>query len=357
MVRAKQPREGSTVRSGKRAYPPVASQDVDDLRTMLLMRRFEDAAAEGYSKAKIGGFLHLDNGQEAAALGTIGLLHADDYIVTHYRDHGHAIARGVEPERIMAELYGKATGVCGGKGGSMHLFDAKRNFMGGYAIVTGHLPMACGLGLAMKYQGRDSVVLCIFGDGAVNEGEWHEALNLAAVWKLPVLFFCLNNEYAMGTAIGVTSAVTNIAERSAAYGIAAARCDGMDLWDTRAAMEKATAHIRSGKGPYALEAMTYRFRGHSMADPEFYRTKQEVRERREAADPIEIVRAWLEEGGLIDAAAYDRMVAEVNQQVEECVRYAEESPDPEPGELYTDIYAGTVGTGVPGPAVDLGRGA
>ncbi|HWO94529.1 MAG TPA: thiamine pyrophosphate-dependent enzyme, partial [Dehalococcoidia bacterium] len=234
---------------------------------MLLIRRFEDAAAEQYTRARIGGFLHLYNGQEAVAVGAIPVLREDDYIVTHYRDHGQALARGIEPGRVMAELFGKETGVSRGKGGSMHLFDASRHFMGGYAIVGGHLPLACGLALAAQYRGEDTAVLCFFGDGAVNEGEWHESLNLAAVWNLPVVFFCENNEYAMGTAISRASAVIEVWKRTCAYDIPSERIDGMDLWAVRDATQRALAHVRAGKGPILLEAVTYRFRGHSMADP------------------------------------------------------------------------------------------
>ncbi len=347
MVRADRP---TRAKRGAAAAPGAAvdRKNIDDLRMMLLIRRFEDAAAEGYARARIGGFLHLYNGQEAIAAGAIGVLAEEDYVVTHYRDHGHALARGSDPRRVMAELYGKATGVSSGKGGSMHLFDAERNFMGGYAIVGGHLPIACGLGLALQYRQTPGAVLCFFGDGSVNEGEWHESMNLAAVWKLPVIFFCENNGYAMGTEISRTSAVTDIYKRASAYDIPAEKVDGMDLWAVRTATEKALAHVRGGAGPYMIEAVTYRFRGHSMADPELYRSKDEVAGQRSSRDPIDRVRTRLEEAGLLDAVAFDAMREDVERDIGIAVQYAEDSPDPKPEALYDDVYRGLAGTGTTG---------
>jgi pyruvate dehydrogenase E1 component alpha subunit len=312
-------------------------QLIDMLRQLLLIRRFEEKAAEMYARQKIAGFLHLYIGEEAVAAGAINALNDDDQIVTHYRDHGHALARGVEPDRIMAELFGKDTGVSRGKGGSMHLFDAKRSFMGGYAIVGGHLPLACGLALANQRLRNGRIVLCIFGDGAVNQGAFHESLNLASVWKLPVLFLCENNFYGMGTDIRRVSAVIEVYKRAQVYAMPAEQVDGMDALAMYAATQRYARDIRSGKGPALLEAITYRFRGHSMADPEFYRSKEEVQRWRDL-DPITVLRKKLEQDGTIDAAAFEALQREVEQVVDESVRFAEESPLPPPEALYSNVY-------------------
>jgi len=313
------------------------SQRIDLLRQMMLIRRFEEKSAEMYAKQRIAGFLHLYTGQEAVAAGAIAALRDDDYVVTHYRDHGHALARGLEPGRVMAELFGRDTGVSRGKGGSMHLFDAEHNFMGGYAIVAGHMPLACGLALASQQLRKNRITLCIFGDGAVNEGEFHEALNLAAVWKLPVVFLCENNFYGMGTDIRRVSAVIEVYKRAAAYAIPAEQVDGMDVLAMYEATQRAAERARSGEGPVFLEAITYRFRGHSMADPEFYRKKDELEQWR-ARDPIVSFRALLTQDGAIDDATFDRLQADVEDVVNEAVRFAEESPKPPPEALYQDVY-------------------
>jgi pyruvate dehydrogenase E1 component alpha subunit len=312
-------------------------QLIDLLRQMMLIRRFEEKAAEMYARGRIAGFLHLYSGQEAVAVGSIAAINDDDHIVTHYRDHGHAIARGLDPGRVMAELFGKDTGVSRGKGGSMHLFDVERFFMGGYAIVAGHLPLACGLALANQRLGNGRIVLCIFGDGAVNEGEFHEALNLAAVWKLPVLFLCENNFYGMGTDIRRVSAVTGVYERAQAYAIPSEQVDGMNVLETYEATQRAARRVRSGEGPAFLEAITYRFRGHSMADPEFYRGKEEM-ERWRARDPIITYQRTLEKEGVIDDATFQALQAEVEDAVNEATRFAEESPKPPPEALYEHLY-------------------
>jgi pyruvate dehydrogenase E1 component alpha subunit len=328
---------GAVAQAAHEAYPND-EQLVAFLREMQLIRRFEERAAEMYTRRKIGGFLHLYVGEEAVATGVISRLRPQDYIVTHYRDHGHAIARGLDPNAIMAELFGKETGVSHGKGGSMHLFDAQKGFLGGYAIVAGHLPIATGLAYAAKARGEDRVTLCIFGDGAVNEGEFHEALNLAAVWKLPVIFLCENNLYGMGTALAEASATLELYKFAAGYNIPGARCDGMDVQDSYRAMGEAMEHVRSGAGPYFLEAMTYRFRGHSMADPELYRSKEEVARWREK-DPIATLRRDLLARGVIDQRQSEAIDASVEQQVEAAIRFADESPNPPMSDLYTDIYA------------------
>jgi pyruvate dehydrogenase E1 component alpha subunit len=310
---------------------------VDFLRRMMLMRRFEEKSAEMYARQKIAGFLHLYIGEEAVATGAIAALQDNDYIVTHYRDHGHALARGIDPGRIMAELYGRDTGVSRGKGGSMHLFDAEKSFMGGYAIVAGHLPLACGLALANQQLRNGRIVLCIFGDGSVNQGMFHEALNLASVWKLPIIFLCENNFYGMGTDIRKVSAVIEVYKRAQSYAIPAEQVDGMDVLAMYEATQRVASQVRAGHGPHFLEAITFRYRGHSMADPELYRDKDEVQRWREL-DAITTFRASLQKDGVIDDAAFSALEQEVEDAVNEAVRFAEESPKPELDQLYSDVY-------------------
>jgi pyruvate dehydrogenase E1 component alpha subunit len=243
------------------------SELLEMYRLMVLIRRFEEVAAEQYALGKIAGFLHLYIGEEAVAVGAIRAMDPDDHLVTHYRDHGYALALGLDPRRCMAELFGKATGLVGGRGGSMHFADASKHFWGGYAIVAGLLPIAAGLGLASKYLNQRRVAVAIFGDGATNNGAFHEALNFAALWKLPVLFLCENNQYGMGTAVQYASAVREMYRKACAYDIPAERVDGQNVLAVYEAMKRALEHCRSGNGPYFLEALTYRYRGHSMADP------------------------------------------------------------------------------------------
>jgi pyruvate dehydrogenase E1 component alpha subunit len=310
---------------------------IDLLRKMMLIRRFEEKAAEMYARQKIAGFLHLYIGEEAVAAGAISALHDDDHIVTHYRDHGHALARGVEPGRVMAELFGKDTGVSRGKGGSMHLFDPQHFFMGGYAIVGGHLPLACGLALANQQLRNGRIVLCIFGDGAVNQGMFHESLNLAAVWKLPIIFLCENNFYGMGTDIGRVSAVVEVYKRAEAYAIPGEQVDGMDVLAMYEATRRLAQQVRAGQGPAFLEAITFRFRGHSMADPELYREKQEVQRWRDL-DPITTFRRKLEQQSVIDEAAFQSLQQQAEDLVNEATRFAEESPKPPPEALFQGVY-------------------
>jgi len=307
------------------------------LRKMMLMRRFEEKAAEMYARQKIAGFMHLYIGEEAVAAGAIGALNDDDHIITHYRDHGHALARGVDPGRIMAELFGKDTGVSRGKGGSMHLFDAERSFMGGYAIVAGHLPLACGLALANQQQRNGRVVLCIFGDGSVNQGMFHESLNLAAIWKLPIIFLCENNFYGMGTDIRKVSAVIEVYKRAESYAIPAEQVDGMDVLAMYEATQRVARRARGGHGPVFLEAITFRFRGHSMADPELYRDKEEVQRWRDL-DPITNFRNKLQADGAIDDATFATLQQEIEDTVNAAVQFAEESPNPPLEALYSDVY-------------------
>ena len=308
------------------------------LHQMLLIRKFEDKAGELYARGKIAGFLHLYNGEEASAVGAISTLEEHDLLITHYRDHGHAIARGMDVNRCMAELFGKATGVAKGHGGSMHFFDASLGMLGGWAIVAGHLPLAVGLGLASNVLGKKQVVLCIFGDGATNNGYFHEALNMASLWKVPVVFLCENNLYGMGTAVHRASAVTEMYRKAAAYDIPAEQVDGMDLFAVREATAKAVAHARRGDGPYFLEVLVYRFRGHSMADPILYRDKSEVEEWKQK-DPIVLFRRKLEEEGLLSPQELERIERETDELVFESVRFSEESPDPPLTDLYEYIYA------------------
>jgi pyruvate dehydrogenase E1 component alpha subunit len=308
------------------------------LHQMLLIRKFEDKSGELYARGKIAGFLHLYNGQEASAVGAISTLAEHDLLITHYRDHGYAIARGLDVNRCMAELLGKATGIVKGHGGSMHFFDVSLGMLGGWAIVAGHLPLAVGLGLASNYLGKQQVVLCFFGDGATNNGYFHEALNMAKLWKVPVVFLCENNLYGMGTAVHRASATLEMSRKAAPHGIPAQRVDGMDVLAVREATTKAVEHARRGDGPFFLEVLTYRFRGHSMADPILYRDKDEVEEWKQR-DPIVIFRQRLEKEGLLSPQEMEQIERETDEMVVEAVRFAEESPDPPLTDLYKDIYA------------------
>jgi len=309
---------------------------------MLLIRRFEERSAEMYALGKIGGFCHLYIGEEAVAVGAVDALRPDDYVFSAYRDHGHCLARGSDPKRVMAELFGRAGGLCKGKGGSMHLVDAERRFMGGYAIVGGHLPLAAGVGFAVKYRGGDQVVLCFFGEGAVPSGACHETLNLAALWDLPVLFLCENNRYGMGTPVERAVALyADVAQNAAAHGIDSGRVDGMDVLAVREAVGKAVEQVRSGHRPYFLEATTYRFMGHSMADPAHghYRTKAEVDEAKKR-DPLLLLRTRMLGERLATEADFKTIEQDVGKIVREAVEFAEASPAPSESALEDDVYAG-----------------
>ena len=326
------------VETAERAAP-AREKLIEFYRQMYLIRRFEEAAAVQYQRRKIGGFLHLYIGEEAVAVGAIDNLLPQDTIVSHYREHGHALARGSDPKALMAELFGRATGVSKGKGGSMHLYDAGRGFLGGYAIVGGHLPIAVGLAMAHQHKQDNGISVCFFGDGAVNEGEFHEALNLASVWKTPVLFLCENNLYGMGTALERASAVPEVYKRAAAYNVPAERCNGMDVREMNAAARKAVDYVRGEQKPFLLEAMCYRFRGHSMADPELYRQKEEVAQWR-LRDPITKLRQELIRDGQATEEELNAIDARVEAEIDEAVRFADESPEPPPEELWTDVYVG-----------------
>jgi pyruvate dehydrogenase E1 component alpha subunit len=304
---------------------------------MLLIRRFEEKCAELYGLGKIRGFLHLYIGEEAVAVGALPHLAPDDAIVSTYREHGHALIRGIPAGAVMAEMFGKANGCSGGRGGSMHLFDVGRRFYGGNAIVAGGLPVAVGLALADKLQGRSRVTLCLFGDGAVAEGEFHESLNLAALWKLPVLFLCENNLYAMGTHVERHQASTDIHAKAAGYGISAAQVDGMDLLAVRDAMASAVQHVRNGSGPYLLEARTYRFQAHSMYDAELYRDKEEVSQWRQR-DPINLLIDRLKQQSWWQKDLTSSLESRITQEVNEAVAYAEAGPWEPIATLEENVY-------------------
>jgi pyruvate dehydrogenase E1 component alpha subunit len=309
------------------------------LSQMWLIRRFEEKAAESYALGKIGGFLHLYIGQEAVAVGATSVLRPDDYAISGYREHGHCLAKGSDPRRVMAELYGRRDGLCKGKGGSMHLFDKSVNFLGGNAIVGAHLPAAAGVGFAIKYQGGDQVVLCSFGEGAVPEGEFHESLNLAALWKLPVIFICENNRYAMGTAIERALARTEVWRFAESYAMPGESVDGMDILAVRDCIGRAVERARRDKTPALIEARTYRFRGHSMRDPagSVYRTREEV-EREKERDPIVIFSERCLRDGILAEADIKAIEKDVNDTVDDAVAFADASPEPPAEWLFTDVY-------------------
>ena len=292
------------------------------LKGMIRIRRFESKCAELYTQQKIGGFLHLYDGEEAVAVGVIPRLQAKDRIIATYREHGHALARGMPMTTVLAEMYGKVEGCSGGRGGSMHLFSREANFYGGNAIVGGGLPLAVGLALADKMQGTGGVTTCFFGEGAVAEGEFHEALNLASLWDLPVLFVCENNGYAMGTALDLTEAETDISAKARSYAIEGETVDGMDVVAVEAATRRALSAINELNEPYFLECRTYRFRAHSMFDAQSYRSKAEVEDWREKG-PIVRFQGWLQESGLLHADEVEVIIAEVDAEIAEAVAFAE----------------------------------
>jgi pyruvate dehydrogenase E1 component alpha subunit len=311
------------------------------LNQMILIRRLEEKCAEAYSLGKIGGFCHLYIGQEAVAVGALSALRPDDYVLTSYRDHGHAVAKGTSPDEIMAELYGKAGGCSAGKGGSMHLFDADVNFLGGHAIVGGQIPLATGIAFASKYKGTDQVTLCFFGEAAVNQGAFHESLNMAQLWKLPCIYICENNQYGMGTSLQRAMSLHDVSEKACAYEMTSEFVDGMDVLAVREAVARAVERARRDYSPSLLEVRTYRFMGHSMSDPGNYRTRTEI-EKHQERDPIKLFTASLKEKGILTDDNLAAIEKDVREQVEHAARFAEESPEPDPAELYTDVYASPV---------------
>jgi len=319
---------------------------VDIYHQMLLVRRFEEKSAEAYSAGKIGGFCHLYIGQEAVAIGAISAIRKDDYVLTSYREHAHAIAKGMSPESVMAELFGKATGCSKGKGGSMHMFDKEVNFLGGHAIVAGQIPLATGVAFASKYKGTDQVTLCFFGEAAVNQGAFHESLNMAQLWKLPCIYICENNQYGMGTSLERAMSSHDISQKACAYDIAAEFVDGMDVLAVREATLRAVERARKNYLPTLLEVRTYRFMGHSMSDPGNYRTRAEI-ERHQERDPIKLFSASLKEENILSDSEFQKIDEQVKEQVEHAVQFAEQSPLPDPKELYTDVYANPIKPGRP----------
>ena len=330
---------------------PAASSSKDTLtdksslltlyREMLLIRRFEEKTAEMYQAAKIGGFCHLNIGEEATIVGTISALRPQDYVYSTYREHGHALAKGVDPNAVMAELFGKETGTSHGRGGSMHLFSQEHRFYGGYAIVGQALPIACGSAYAINYEEKDEVVMSIFGDGATNIGAFHESLNVAKLWHLPIVFVCVNNLYGMGTAVNRASAVTEIWKKACAYDMTGERVDGMDVLAVRRITDQLVAQAREKHEPSLLECVTYRYRGHSMSDPDTYRGKDEIKEW-QTRDAILSLGDYMKKQKMIDDQQLQKLDEEVIAQVEEAVKFAEESPEPDPKDLYRDVYAGEV---------------
>ncbi|MEW5982425.1 MAG: pyruvate dehydrogenase (acetyl-transferring) E1 component subunit alpha [Acidobacteriota bacterium] len=312
---------------------------VDVLYQMLLGRRFEEKCAEMYALQKIGGFCHLYIGQEAVAIGAISTLRPDDYILTSYREHVHALAKGSNPGRVMAELFGRRDGVSRGKGGSMHLFDIEKGLLGGHAIVGGHIPLATGVAFATKYRQQDQVTVCFFGEAAVNIGAFHESLNMAALWKLPCVYIVENNRYGMGTAIERASAIYDVAQRACAYDMASETVDGMDVLAVREVVGRAVDLARAENLPTLIEARCYRFMGHSMSDPVHghYRTKEEVEEQKQM-DPIRSYFDTLAEAGLIDQKGLEELDRKAREVTDSAIQFADASPEPSVDELYEDVY-------------------
>jgi pyruvate dehydrogenase E1 component alpha subunit len=316
---------------------PDAPTCYELLRQMTLIRRFEEEAGRQYQRAKAGGFLHLAIGEEATIVGTASVMRDEDYLIGAYRTHGHAIARGTDPKRVMAELFGRIDGTSGGRGGSMHVFDRERRFMGGYGIVGGSLPIAAGLALASDYRGEDSVTVCMFGDGASNTGNFGETMNLAALWKLPVFFLVENNLYGMGTSVERHSAQTDLSKKAKGYGVPGERIDGMDVIAVREGVAEGIRRAREDRRPTLLEAFTYRFRGHSAADPEVYREREEVEEWREK-DPIETFAKRCVKDGVLGEREVKEVRDKAEEQVLAAVEFADASPEPALDTLYENLY-------------------
>jgi len=316
--------------------PFTRDEDIEAYRTMLLIRRFEEKAGQLYGMGHIGGFCHLYIGQEAVVVGMQMAMKDGDQVITAYRDHGHTLAVGMDPDRVMAELTGRRDGCSKGKGGSMHMFSPENHFYGGHGIVGACTPLGAGLAFANKYRGNDHVCVCYFGDGAANQGQVYETFNMAELWSLPVIFVIENNKYAMGTSIERSSSTTHLSQRGLSFGIPGEHVDGMDVVAVRAAGERAIEGAREGRGPYILEMLTYRYRGHSMSDPAKYRTREEVQQMRETHDAIEQVRQRLLKGGMSedDLKAIDKQVRE---KVNAAADFALSDPEPDADELYTDV--------------------
>lgn len=326
----------------KEATPRAIPESADELHRahylMVLIRRFEDKAFEMYTRAKIGGYCHVNIGEEASVVGAVLPMRDTDWIISYYREHGHILARGTEPKYIMAELYGKESGVAGGRGGSMHLFDRERRFLGGYGIVGGQMPLAIGTGMSSKHRGTDEVTLCFTGDGATNIGSFHESMNMIGLWKLPVIMYVVNNQYGMGTSVERSSAITDLWRKAEAYAIPSQRVDGMDFFAVKTAMEECLRRARSGNGPSLLEAYTYRYRGHSVADAgRSYRTLEEMQQWRER-DPIGLFEQRVLDAGVLKEDDFHQNELEADRAVEEAVRFADESPQPPVSTLFDHLY-------------------
>ncbi|GAB6053750.1 pyruvate dehydrogenase (acetyl-transferring) E1 component subunit alpha [Magnetospira thiophila] len=336
------PRRGN---GRKRATAPTAPAATPEeliryYRDMLLIRRFEEKAGQLYGMGLIGGFCHLYIGQEAVVVGTQAASQPQDTVITSYRDHGQMLAFGMDPKGVMAELTGRRGGYSKGKGGSMHMFSAENGFYGGHGIVAAQVPIGTGLAFAHKYKGDGGVCYAYFGDGAANQGQVYESFNMAALWHLPVVYIIENNKYGMGTSIERHAATTEMARRGEAYDIPGDQVNGMNVVEVRDAVARAAEHCRTGKGPYILEMKTYRYRGHSMSDPAKYRTKEEVSKVRAESDPIDLVRAMIAEGPHLDEAGLKEIDKEVKAIVTQAAAYAQESPEPDPSELFTDVLIG-----------------
>jgi pyruvate dehydrogenase E1 component alpha subunit len=341
-----------TVKTAQAGGTPTSERPLPDrttclelLETMALIRRFEEEAGRQYQRAKAGGFLHLAIGEEATIVGTVSAMRSEDYLVGTYRTHGHAIARGTEPERVMAELFGRVDGTSGGRGGSMHIFDAERRFMGGYGIVGGNLPLAAGMALASDYLGDEAVTVCMFGDGASNSGNFGETMNLAALWRLPVVFILENNLYGMGTAVERHSAVTDFSKKAEGLGVPGVRADGMDVVAMRETVAEHLRIAREDRRPTMVEAFTYRYRGHSAADPEVYREKEEVEEWRKK-DPIEMFASRLVAEGMLSEGEREQIDERADAAVLAAVEFADASPEPSLDSLYDHLYV--LGDQIPG---------
>src|ERR1041384_6275094 len=337
----KQERDEAKQRQKERLSAISHEELIEIYRQMLLIRHFEEQSAAVYVAGKIGGFCHLYIGQEAVGVGAISAIRKDDYVLASYREHGLALAKGMSARSIMAELYGKATGCSKGKGGSMHMFDKSLGFLGGHAIVGGQIPLATGTAFATKYQGTDQVTLCFFGEAAVNQGAFHESLNMAQLWKLPCIYICENNQYGMGTSLARAMSLSDISKKASAYEMASEFVDGMDVLAVREATLRAVERARKDYLPTLLEIRTYRFMGHSMSDPGNYRTRAEI-EKYQERDPLKLFSASLVEENILDQKALDEIDRKVRDEVEDALRFADESPLPDAQELYTDVYANPI---------------
>lgn len=329
-------------------------QLLEMLRQMLVIRRVEERAAQSYQQNKIGGFLHLYIGQEAVAVGSLAALRSDDPVITGYRDHGHALARGMDPKQVMAELFGKSTGCCKGKGGSMHLFDRERQMYGGHGIVAGQVPLGVGIAFAIQYRQEDKVCVCYLGDGALNQGSFHESMNLAAIWKLPIIFAVENNMYSMGTHIARgTSMADHLEVKAAAYGMRYAACDGMGVLKVYDRFVEEVGRTRAGEGPCLINIETYRFKGHSISDPQKYRTKEEVAEYEEQDCIQRLIRRLIGRGRATQEQV-DQIDAEAKQTARDAVTYADQSPPPAPEDRFADLYVNPLGDVAPGTVTPIG---